>query len=80
MCEHEKKYCPRCDALFECKVGSILICQCTGVTLNAEEREYMGEQYSDCLCASCMKQVKTEYHIQRQNDKIRKMLGFFGKG
>ncbi len=62
MSEHEKKYCPRCSTSFECKVGSILLCQCTSVTLTETERNYLHENYEDCLCANCMKELKIEFH------------------
>jgi hypothetical protein len=62
MSEHEKKYCPRCSTPFECKVGSILLCQCTSVTLTETERNYLHENYEDCLCANCMKELKIEFH------------------
>lgn len=61
MCEHEKKFCPRCEACFECKVGSILLCQCMSVKLTEAERNYLQEKYEDCLCASCMKELQTEF-------------------
>ena len=75
MCEHEHKYCPRCNAYFECKVGSILLCQCTAVSLNENERDYMREKFDDCLCAKCMKEVKAEYHNNKLKNKIEKLLG-----
>lgn len=62
MEKHEKKYCPRCQTPFECKVGSILLCQCASVTLTEAERNYLQQTYSDCLCANCMKELKTEFH------------------
>jgi hypothetical protein len=77
MCKHEEKYCPRCHAVFECKVGSILLCQCTTVSLKEKERDYMREKYDDCLCASCLKKVRTEYHNNKLKGKIKKLLGIF---
>lgn len=75
MCEHEHKHCPRCNIVFECKIGSILLCQCTSVKLNEEELEHMRNQYDDCLCAKCMKEVKGEFHNNRFKEKIKKMFG-----
>lgn len=73
MCEHEKKYCPRCQTRFECKVGSILLCQCTNVTLTESERNYLLEKYEDCLCANCMKELKKEFHNNLFKQKLRKI-------
>ncbi len=77
MNKHEEKYCQRCNAVFECKVGSILLCQCTTVTLNEEERNYMRERYTDCLCAKCMQAVKVDYQNNLLKDKIDKLSGKF---
>jgi hypothetical protein len=62
MYKHEEKICPRCSETFECKLGSILLCQCTAVKLNEVERDYIREQYDDCLCAKCMKELRAEYN------------------
>ena len=56
--KHEVKNCSRCNTAFECKVGSITICQCTTVELTHEEIESIREKYNDCLCAECMKSFK----------------------
>ncbi len=57
-CKHEMKTCPRCLAVFECKVGDITKCQCFAVQLNDAGRELIARTYSDCLCAACMALVK----------------------
>ncbi|WP_341835614.1 cysteine-rich CWC family protein [Chitinophaga pollutisoli] len=70
MCKHEEKSCPKCGGVFECKVGSIVLCQCTTVILSQEERDYIAAQYADCLCAACLKDLKSAFHQQRHNDKL----------
>ncbi|WP_091102061.1 cysteine-rich CWC family protein [Paenimyroides marinum] len=77
MAQHEEKYCPRCKTVFECKVGSILLCQCSEVKLNSEERDFINEQFDDCLCANCMKELKAEYHNQKFQNKLKRILGIF---
>ncbi|BDD07828.1 hypothetical protein FUAX_02600 [Fulvitalea axinellae] len=62
MPRHEDKKCPRCGAGFECKTGSVTICQCYAVPLNTDEREYIREKFDDCLCARCLAQLKQEFH------------------
>ncbi len=74
MCEHEKKLCPHCHLLFECKVGSILLCQCTTVSLSDDERMYIKDYYDDCLCASCMLKFKDQYHEERLNAQIAQLV------
>jgi hypothetical protein len=78
MLKHEEKICPRCSKKFECKVGSILLCQCTTVKLSEVEKDYISEKYSDCLCADCMKELRAEYHNKKLKNKIKKLLGVFG--
>lgn len=75
MCEHEKKNCPHCNRLFECKVGSILLCQCMEVTLTEEERSYIRNFYDECLCADCMREIKNEYYeVQLINSQIAQLV------
>ena len=58
MSLHEIKYCPRCHSTFECKSGSISLCQCMKVILNEREKAYLSQNYEDCLCAACLKEIK----------------------
>ena len=58
---HEQKTCPRCSRLFECKAGAIAQCDCSTITLNAEERAFIESRYEDCLCLSCLKELKNKY-------------------
>ncbi|WP_349314510.1 cysteine-rich CWC family protein [Chitinophaga sp. MM2321] len=50
--------CPRCHRSFECRVDDIHHCQCRDVPLTAEERTFIGQQYSGCLCADCLREMK----------------------
>jgi hypothetical protein len=63
MCLHETKNCQRCNVAFECKAGSVTQCQCYEVTLSAEQRAYLEQRYSDCLCKSCLIQLKEEFEL-----------------
>ncbi|WP_062052862.1 cysteine-rich CWC family protein [Aquimarina longa] len=79
MTKHEEKYCPKCNSFFECKVGSILLCQCTFVKLSNDELKYINSKHEDCLCAECMKMLKAEYHNQNFQNKLKSILGIFYK-
>jgi hypothetical protein len=79
MDKHEEKLCASCGANFECKVGSILLCQCMNVPLNENERDYINKKYDDCLCAKCMLALKKEYHHQLFKEKLKKISGLFNK-
>lgn len=54
MSQHETKACPRCQSPFECKVGNVSQCHCSGIRLTEEERAYLSSHYTDCLCNSCL--------------------------
>jgi cysteine-rich CWC protein len=71
MCKHEEKHCPRCGASFECKVGDITQCQCYAVHVNDAERNYIGALFQDCLCASCIRSLKTSYNIAQRQIQLK---------
>jgi len=77
MCTHEQVRCPRCNAGFECKVGSILLCQCTVVPLSIEERSFISDRYDDCLCANCMREMKKAYHRYLLEQKLNQISTLF---
>ena len=61
MPQHEIKICPRCDNTFECKAGDIAHCQCNCIWLSIEERCFIEERYTDCLCLNCLLQLKNRF-------------------
>jgi hypothetical protein len=63
MCMHEEKQCQRCGAAFQCKAGSIMQCQCSGIQLTLEERAAIEKKFDDCLCIHCLKVLQTEYRL-----------------
>ncbi|MFA8342930.1 MAG: cysteine-rich CWC family protein [Rhodothermaceae bacterium] len=52
------KNCPNCNAEFECKVNDVENCQCYGVNLNEEQKEFIKENFGDCLCRKCLEDIK----------------------
>lgn len=60
MPEHEQKQCPRCGKGFECKSGSVTLCQCQGVNLTPQQLEYIAARYDDCLCRACLEALRAE--------------------
>ncbi len=62
---HETKQCARCSRNFECKVGNIAECQCTQVQLTYEERLFIEEKYTDCLCGQCLQTLQFQYKLYR---------------
>lgn len=69
MPQHEKKECPRCNVAFECKAGSILLCQCSKIEMTEEQLEYSNAKHDDCLCLSCLKDLRAEFKALSHNQK-----------
>jgi len=55
--QHELKYCERCGSAFECKPGNITQCQCYEFQLSEELKAKIWEEYSDCMCGKCLKEL-----------------------
>ncbi|MEX2231078.1 MAG: cysteine-rich CWC family protein [Cyclobacteriaceae bacterium] len=68
--KHEQKYCPRCESVFECKVGAVNNCQCSSIKLSDAEYAFVREKFADCLCAECLKGMRTEFHAKKLNDQL----------
>lgn len=74
MPQHEKKLCPRCNIGFECKTGSILLCQCSKIEMSVEQLEYSSTKYDDCLCLSCLRELRTEYNALTHSKRIKNVF------
>ena len=70
----KSKVCPRCQASFECKVGSIQQCQCSSIYLSDIEQEYVNTRYDDCLCVGCLVEVQSECSIFNHDKKTQMPL------
>jgi hypothetical protein len=66
MPHHEIKSCCKCGKPFECKAGNITECQCNKIYLSNEERIYIEDKFSDCLCIDCLRLLQTEYTMLRK--------------
>ena len=71
MCKHENKYCPRCSTVFECKAGSIMLCQCSSIQLSLEERAYVESKFEDCLCVNCLRALQKEFVVFKEKHIYR---------
>jgi Family of unknown function (DUF5522)/Cysteine-rich CWC len=54
MFDSQMKNCPRCNVVFECKVGDITNCQCGEVNISSEARKFLSKTTYDCLCQNCL--------------------------
>lgn len=79
MACHETKHCPRCETPFECKVGSIALCQCSTINLTDAERSFISRTFDDCLCANCMMALKAEFHNRQFQHRLQNISQLFKK-
>jgi hypothetical protein len=61
MCKHDEMACPRCEIPFECRIGDISNCQCTGIAFSIEEKAFIEDRYQGCLCRECLLELKQRH-------------------
>ena len=76
MAQHEEKTCPRCEKNFECKCGSINLCQCSAVTLTEELSQQLKNDYADCLCIQCLREIKSTSPVSLNKAHLANMHHF----
>ena len=69
--KHETKNCARCNIEFECKSGSILLCQCQTIVLSSKQMDYINAQYDDCLCITCLQALRSEFNWLQHQETIK---------
>ena len=62
----KNKTCPRCGSAFICRDDDILKCDCTQVVLSPEASKFIGDNYGDCLCLSCLKEINNSFLAQNK--------------
>ena len=67
-----EKTCPRCNAAFECRHTNLIDCHCVTITLDTLQLEYVGNNYTDCLCHSCLQDIKDSFYTNGINPKFNK--------
>ncbi len=61
----KEKRCSKCGVAFDC--GGLFGCWCRDVTLTEAELAGLRQQYSDCLCPTCLKAVAADAGIPSQS-------------
>ncbi|MFV0418848.1 MAG: cysteine-rich CWC family protein [Dysgonomonas sp.] len=64
-----KKICPRCSSAFACREDRTDLCHCTHIYLLSGVRDYIKENYENCLCPKCLKETNTSFHSFGVNPK-----------
>lgn len=52
-----EKICPICGCKFVCLSDKITECQCIKVELTPKQREVIRQQFDNCLCIDCLKNI-----------------------
>ncbi len=73
MNKYEETYCPRCNAVFECKPDNIAQCRCYGVALSDDEKRLIEKDFTGCLCYDCLLAIKKEFVVQPKQLPLRKL-------
>ncbi|WP_460469942.1 cysteine-rich CWC family protein [Emticicia fontis] len=56
--------CPRCQQSFACKAHEIDACQCSAISLSREQKIFINQRYTTCLCINCLYILQQEYESQ----------------
>ena len=57
-----KKICPRCSTSFACREDRTDLCHCTRTFVVSGVRDYIREEYENCLCQKCLKETSANFH------------------
>lgn len=67
-----KRECNRCQSAFNCREDRRDLCHCTHIYILPEIKNYIKENYDDCLCHNCLKEVKNNFHSSGVNPKYKR--------
>lgn len=54
-----KKICPQCQDEFACNTLSIENCDCSTIILNTNAQAILKDNFTDCLCISCLQKLNS---------------------
>lgn len=86
MEKHEQKHCPRCSAIFTCRTGDVINCQCNTVNLSEDTARFLSITYFDCLCKGCLQELNEKvtaanrYRFPTQKEMFMEGLHFYKEG
>ena len=66
-----KKICPRCSDSFVCREDRTDLCSCTRIYLLSGVRDYVKENYDECLCPSCLKETSANFQSFGVNPRFQ---------
>lgn len=57
-----RKLCDRCSKEFVCREDRTDLCRCTHTYLVPGSRDYIKDNFDNCLCSACMKEISASYN------------------
>lgn len=66
-----KKICSRCSNSFVCREDRTDLCQCTRTYMVPGSKDYIKENFDDCVCSACRKEISSSYNAFGINPKFR---------
>lgn len=66
-----EKVCPRCSEKFRCREDRIELCSCKKVSLVPGVRDFIKEDYENCLCPECLKIVNENFNSYGINPRYQ---------
>ena len=64
-----KKICTRCSTSFGCRQDRVELCKCSHTSLTPGTKDYIKDNYDDCLCPNCLKEISSSYNSMGVNPK-----------
>ncbi len=55
------KKCERCNQEFTCRHDNISECHCMHISISQRALKYLKENYNDCLCNKCTKEIAQKF-------------------
>ena len=63
----QEKTCPRCGSKFVCRHNAN--CDCMQIKLSLEQQQYIRDNFSDCLCPGCLKEIAATVAVAAPDEK-----------
>lgn len=67
--KYQTEACPRCGSGFICKPNNIGSCACGEISISKDEQKFISARFLDCLCNTCLKELKYEYYLMHHHNK-----------
>lgn len=65
------KKCPRCASQFTCREDRIDLCQCSRIYLEPKAKDYIRDNFNNCLCPDCLKEISLNFSGFGVNPKYK---------